>query len=392
MSSYIPLPIDIEPVDIEQDAFDYIAAQVPGWSPSPGNLEAWLIEALAQTAGELRAIAAIVPDTIFAYYGASILGFAQYDAVPATAITTWTAKDGAGYTVPAGTVIALTPAASTDAYAFQLVSDLVFAPGTTVVSGVETQALEAGAAASDLTGTVAVIDQVVYISSVTLDAATYGGVDEEADDQYLSRLSTYLTLLAPRPIIPADFAKLVTSEIEGVARATAIDLYQPGPPPATGVPRCCTVAVCDSNGNACSSTVKANALALLQSAREVNFLVYVIDPTSNPIDVTFHVQCFPGYSNSDVAARVTQAIDAFLNPATWGLPPYGDTSGQSWINTTVCRYLELAQAVSNVAGVAYIETLTQCAHGGSLGTADVALTGAAPLTKPSTITGTADPA
>jgi hypothetical protein len=391
MTAYIPLPIDVEPVDIEGDAFDYIAAQVPGWTPSPGNLEAWLIEALAQTAGELRSVAAVVPDTIFEYFGASILGLPPYAAVPATAITTWTLQDSHGYTVNAGTVIALTPSGSLDSYAFQLVADLVVPPGTHIVSGVQCDAVIAGSAASGLTGSIAIIDQVVFVTSVTLDSPTYGGADDEADDAYLSRLSALLTLLTPRPILPQDFALLVQDEIEGVARATAIDLYNPGPPVATNTPRCTTVAICDVNGNACSSTIKSEALSLLQSSREINFLVFVVDPTYTTIDVSFHVQCFPGFVDTDVEALVQSAVQSWLSPANWGLPPYGDTSGRSWVNTTSVRYLELAQVIASLAGVAYIVSLTFGVHGGALGTADVALSGAAPLTQPGTITGVADP-
>src|SRR5215471_9721463 len=108
MSSYIPVPVETEPVDLAGEAFDYLQQQVPGWLPANGNLEAWLVEALAQIAGELRALVALVPVAIFGYYGASILGLPPYPAIQASASTTWTATDAAGYTVHAGTVVAIT--------------------------------------------------------------------------------------------------------------------------------------------------------------------------------------------------------------------------------------------------------------------------------------------
>jgi hypothetical protein len=299
--------------------------------------------------------------------------------------------DAAGYTVPAGSVIAVTPSGSTESYAFQLSADLVIAAGQTVASGVDAQALIPGAAASGLTGTVTVIDQLAFVSQVALSQPTFGGVDEEADDAYLARLSALLTLLTPRPILPQDFAMLVAQEIEGVARAVAIDLYDPGPPVVTNEERCVTVAVCDPDGQPCSSQVKGDALTLLQNSREVNFKVFVIDPTYTQIDVSYDVQCYPGYDPADVQTRVTQAITDWLDPATWGLPPYGDSSGSSWINTPSVRYLELAQIVNSQAGVAYTITLTLCAHGGTLGTADVAMSGAAPLAQAGTISGAAQP-
>jgi len=385
-TSYIPIPVDVEPVDIAQDAFDYLGDQVPGWLPSPGNLEAWLIEALAQTAGELRTLAAVVPDTIFEYFGSTILALPPYAAVQATALTSWVMVDAAGYTIPAGTVIAVTPSASDVSYAFQVVDDVVVPNGTTVVSAVESLAVIAGSAASGITGDVAVIDQLVFVESVTLDQPTFGGVDEELDQDYLNRLSALLTLLTPRPILPQDFAILAQDEIEGVGRACAIDLYNPGPPVNANCPRCCTVAVCQADGTACSSDVKAAALSLLQSAREVNFLVFVVDPTYTAIDVTFDVTPYPGFALADVQANVIAQLQNWLDPSQWGIPMFGDPGGvSSWLNTTKVRYLEVAEQVNRADGVGYINSLAFGVHGSTLGQADVTLPGVAPLTEAGTI-------
>ena len=101
-SAYIPVPVDTTPTDLAGEAFDYLQGKIPGWTPANGNLESWMIEALAQIAGELRELTALVPDAIFAYYGASILGLPPYPAVQATAYTTWTAVDQGGYIDPRG--------------------------------------------------------------------------------------------------------------------------------------------------------------------------------------------------------------------------------------------------------------------------------------------------
>jgi hypothetical protein len=389
MSSYIPVPVDSEPTDLAAEAFDYITQQVDGWSPSPGNLEAWLIEALAQIAGELRALTALVPDSIFAFYGESILGLPPYPATQATASTTWTAVDAAGYTIDAGTVIAITPPASATAYAFAVSADAVIAPGQTYVPAVQCQALEAGAAQSGLTGDVQVIDQLAFIETVTLDSPTTGGQDAETTDAYLARLSALLTLLAPRPILPQDFAVLAQRTIPEVARAVAIDLYNPGPPIDTNCPRCVSVVICDVDGQPCSPTVKAQVDSLLQSEREVNFLVFVLDPAYTTIDVSFDLQAYPGYDPTDVQTRTIAQLESYLSPGSWGIPPYGDTSARSWINDTEVRYLEVAEQINRVDGVHYINTLAIGTHGGTLGQADVALTGVAPLPEAGSISGTA---
>jgi uncharacterized phage protein gp47/JayE len=388
--TYIPVPIDTDPTDLADEAFTYLEEQVDGWLPSPGNLEAWLIESLAQIAGELRELAALVPDSIFEFYGSSILGLPPYEATQATGTTTWTAIDAAGYTVYAGMLVGVAPPSSTDTFAFEVVSDFTIPPGETVAAGITIRAIEAGAAASNLTGEVEMLDPLDFIDTVVLDGPTSGGVDAETTDAYLDRLSDLLTLLTPRPILPQDFATLAQRSIEGVARATAIDLYDPGPPVDANAPRCVTVAVVDANGNPCSTEVKQEVDDLLQSMREVNFLVFVVDPTYTTIDVTVDVVAYPGYQADEVTSRIEAALSDYLNPATWGVPPYGDTSGRSWINTPTVRWLEVSQAVNEVEGVHYISSLEIRAAGGSFGTSDVVMPGVAPLPEAGTFTVTAE--
>lgn len=383
---YIAVPIETEPVDVAEEAFGYIEAQVPGWLPHDGNLETWLVEALAQTAGELRALVALVPDSIFQYLGASILALPPHPAVQATGTTTWQAIDASGYSVTAGTLVGITPPASSDAFAFEVVDDFAIAAGSQLAEAVAIRALEAGSTASGITGTVEMLDPLDFVDQVTLDAPTSGGQDAEASDVYLRRLSDLLTLLAPRPILAQDFAVMARSH-PAVARATAIDLYKAdtGTP---GTPRCVTVAIVDAIGEPLSSEVKAEVDAMLQAQREVNFLVYVIDPTYTTIDATADVSTYPGYDPAEVAGRVAAQIASYLSPANWGLPPYGDTSARSWINDTTVRYLEVSEQVNRVEGVHYVRSLAIAASGGALGQADVVMTGVAPLPRPGNIVAT----
>jgi hypothetical protein len=385
--SYIDVPVESQPGDLADDAFAYLEEQVPGWLPSPGNLEAWLIESLSQMAGELRALLALVPDSIFAYYGSSVLGLAPYTATPASGLTTWTMGDSAGYTIDAGTMLAITPPASIDAYAFVVVESFTIASGQTTATAIEIEAVEPGAASSGVSGAVELLDQLDFVASVTLNAPTSGGADAETSENYLNRLSDLLTLLAPRPIIAPDFALLVQREIPEIARATAIDLYNASTS-TSNVPRCVTVAVVGADGNPVAASVKNQALSLLQSQREVNFLVFVIDPAYTTIDVAYQVNAYPGNLAADVQARVTQALSDYLDPANWGVPPYGDPSTRSWINDTTVRYLELAQVVNDVEGVHYITSLTFAKSGQTKGTADIVMTGVAPLPRPGAISGT----
>ena len=139
---YIEIPVDTEPVDLAELAFEYLEDKVPGWLPSPGNLEAWLVESMSLLAGELRDLAALVPDEIFKYYGESVLGLPPLAATPATGLTTWTARDTGGHQVYAGSMVGITPPGSQNALAFQTVYDFVIPAGQTVFGPVTVQAVE----------------------------------------------------------------------------------------------------------------------------------------------------------------------------------------------------------------------------------------------------------
>lgn len=227
MAEFIGFPIDEDPDDLAQTGFDYVQSQIPGWAPADGNLDTILLEAFARIAAVVATVASSVPTAIFRAFG-PLVGVLPLDAAAASAATTWTMRDNAGYTIPAGTQVGIRSAGDT-LVAFQTVADVTVTPGntTTATGEVTIVAVIAGDAGSGLTGTVELIDPLDYVTAVTLEAVTTGGVDAEDDDVYLNRLATQLQLLAPRPIVPADFAALAQN-IAGVDRALAIDGYQPG--------------------------------------------------------------------------------------------------------------------------------------------------------------------
>lgn len=379
MPEYIDPPLVTEPDDLSQEAFEFLEDNIAGWLPAPGNLEVWLVESLAQLAGELMDVASAVPTSIFRYFGSTILGLPPYPPQSATGSTTWTARDAAGYTLEAGSLVGIA-AAGDELLPFEVQVDAVIAVGASSVSGVVVVAVDPGADANGLTATPEVIDPLDWVQGVTLDTPTAGGVDEETDDDYLDRLRELLTLLAPRPILPNDFAVLART-VPGVGRATAIDLYNPGPPPATNVARCVTVVVVGDDGEPVGAGVKASVDALLQGAREVNFLVFVIDPTYTTVNVAFTFTTYPTFDPVDVKSRAEAAVTAYLDPANFGQVPFGDQP--TWLADTKVRYLEVAEVLNRVEGLWYVGTLTL--NGGS---ADVALSGVGALPRPGTVVGT----
>jgi uncharacterized phage protein gp47/JayE len=391
LSTYIDLPIETDPQDIMDDFVTFMQAIAPGWTPAAGNLDVWLAQAMSLAAAESRDVASAVPRTIFRYFGSTLLNFAPIDDVSASTTTTWVVKDNAGYTIPLGTQISIAKTGD-EVFAFETVADALIAPGATSISGVQVVAVTPGAGSSGLgaAGSGAqLIDPLAFVTAVTLEAVTAGGIDAETDDEYLGRLTGYLQLLAPRPILPNDFA-VFARNIPGVFRATAIDGYDPITVTFNNA-RTVAVAAIDELGNPVSSATKSLVAADLDARREVNFVVNVIDPSIVQLDVTYTVKVLTTFDSASVIAAVNAALAAYLSPASWGAV----NSTSDWTNIATVRYLEVANIINSVPGVDYITTtagnydLTIGLHGGGLARADIAMSGVAPLPSLVTATGTA---
>lgn len=349
VGDYVVLPLITDPDDLAQVAFDYLTANIPGWAPSPADPMSRLIEADAQMIAEETDVAANVPPAIFRYLG-QLHNILPQDAVLASVSSTWTMIDTQGYTVPAGAVAQIA-ASGNQAYAFATTADIIIPGGQAQATGVVLVAVEPGAAANNLGPAVQLVDAYAFVGTIALNGTTGGGVDAEEDDAYLSRLSATLRLITPTPILPDEFAALYRT-VPAVFRAVAIDLYNPVDRTSNN-PRMVTVAGIDTNGNAVSPATKAAGLALLQSLREVNFIVNVIDATYTQIDVAFTAQTYPGYDPMVASAAAVAAVQRYLNPAAWGLPPSGETP--LWLATPKVRVNKVIQAIEDTPGIAWAE-------------------------------------
>lgn len=381
MPEYISVPIETEPEDLKNFAIEYLIAEFPGWAANAANLETAMLEAMAGITAEARDVASDVPAAIFRYYGASVANIPPVEATSASGFSTWTAIDTAGYTIEAGTVVGI-PAAGDELIPFEVVAQVVIPPASsaTAAGEVELVAVDPGADGNGLSDPPVLIDVLDWVDSIVLTGATSGGEDAEDDDDYLNRLREELQLLTPRPILPNDFAVLA-KKVTGVHRALAIDgLIPPG---SYNNERAIAIAVVDENGDPCSAGVKTDVDDYLQSLREVNFIVNVIDPDVTAIDVTFAAMLVNSdqYDAATVETEAEAAVSAYLASSAWGVPRYGlDTD---WELQDTVRYLEIAEVINRVDGIDYITSLT--VEGG---TADVSLSGDAPLTEPGTISGT----
>jgi hypothetical protein len=507
--TYIDIPFEDDPEELADDAFELLQAQYPDWLPNDGNLDTWMIEAMARIASEVQRIAVQVPKEIFKFAGQDLFRVEPRIAVSATAGTTWHTVDDRGYTIPEGTLVGIRTSGDT-LVPFQTVVETVVTTGQTFNDNISIIAVEEGVDASGIGTpgqTLELIDLLDFVSSITLNGPTTGGEDEESVADYLDRLREVLRYLTPRPVLAIDYAPIARTQ-PGIDRAVAIDNWIPGtnekqtiditpdptggtftltwsgqttaaiawnasaatvqaalealsnitpgdirctggPLPAgtitlewvgpkaeadqaaptgsgtnltgaggpfnvvvatptagtapqTSADRAVTVAVATETGEPVNAADRTALDAYLQSLREQNFIISVIDPNYTIIDVTATVKCLPDpvrFVPADVKARVEEVIRDFLSPGNWGKAdlPLGARSSESavWHNELIVRYLEVAAAINSVEGVDYITTtggnfdLTIGVGGSTQARADILIVGTVPLPRPGTILVTA---
>jgi Baseplate J-like protein len=390
----IQLELVADPDALGDAAVAYLEQAIPGFEARPGNVETVLLYANAQIGAEIVEQAAEIDPLIFSYLGEDLLGIPARQATEATgtATVTWAADVQTATLYPAGSLLAV-PSPSGESVAFQTNVDLT-APAGGGVQTVAITALEAGELANGAYGAAEPIDIVDGVEAINVAVPTAGGSEEETTDEYLARLAEALTILAPRPILPADFSTLAR-QVDGVGRATTIDLYQPstgqggygtprGASPATNVPRCATVVITGADGAAPGDALMLEVYDLLDASREVNFLVYVIAPGYNAIDVQATVHAYPGYAAAEVQAAAELELAHWLDPAAWGTPP-GGFAGE-WIFDNSVRLYEAVDALNGAAGVHYVESVQIRKVGGTFDTADIALQTPVGLPTPGTFT------
>lgn len=356
MAEPVTVPIETDPEALVLIAYDEMRTRVPGWEPDLADAVTWLLRAMAYMIAEGRDVASDVPTAIFRYLGRWLVNLPPVDATRATTTATVTMVDNAGYTVPAGTRFEIRTSGDSGEVFFTPAAMTVAPLSTTGV--IDLTAETPGAAGSGLANTLAVrvVEELAFIDTVVLVAVTTGGVDAETDDAYLARLVDELTLLTPRPILPADFS-ILAKRIASVSRALTIDGYNPGDLTYSNE-RMVAVAVTGADGLALSSPIKAAVAALLDAMREVNFVVNVMDATYTTFDVDYVLTAVPGYDGPTVKTAVDAALATYLSPMTWGDITTGDATLQTgWLNVSTLRYLELAAAIDRVTGGDYLTAL-----------------------------------
>ena len=113
-----------------------------------------------------------------------------------------------------------------------------------------------------------------------------------------------------------------------------------------GNARTVTLAVTDSTGAALNADTKTALAAWLQSLREVNFIVNVIDPTYTQVYASVSgIYLYPGFDPAATASAIQQAITNFLSPQAFGAATFGDQT--QWFAGTKIYYNQLIGVIQN---------------------------------------------
>lgn len=372
---------DTDPASVEDQIYESIQSRWPEWEPADGNLEVWLAKSFALAISDAYDLAAETADEIFATYG-GMVGVERFAAAPAVGEVTWTAIDNQGYTIEAGTELSVASSGNV-AFGFEVAATVTIPQGSTQAT-VNIIAVEDGSDGNGLTGPVTLVDALIWTGTITLNSPTSGGVDQEPIEAYIPRLSEQLRTSAATPIIPTDFERIARTFFPFVGRAVARDGWNPADSTGNN-PRMISLAVTDHDGEPLTGGQKTEVETLLESMREVNFEVHVIDADYTTVDVKYTIVPNAGFEMAPVRDAVDSALTAYLKPSEWGRSQVAGAAAEYRFEATV-RYFEVVSLIDRVPGVDYVSAVQIGKQGSPLGTADLSLAGAVPLTRPGNLT------
>ena len=219
---YIPPSVITDVDTLYQDSIERWQNYYPEWEPDEASVLARILSVASYLSYEQANTLVQQFDNIFTVFGEDLYGIAAIDPQPATGVTTWTANDTVGHTIPAGTEVLISGVAfSTDA-------DVVIPPGssTTAAGAVAVTAINAGTDGNALTGSADPVTSLAWVDTVTLVGSTAGGTDGETATEYRERLADELSTVSPTAVTADDFERFAR-RVPGSFRAVVLDAFKP---------------------------------------------------------------------------------------------------------------------------------------------------------------------
>jgi hypothetical protein len=373
---YVEVPIETDEQTMADGAVERLQDQWEGWEPNEADLEVVQIEALAGIAAPVAQQASVATEEIFRAFGIKLVGVPFQEGTYAATTVTFTLIDTAPYTVPGGSEVDL------DGVAFQTTDDASNLPGGSLISTVPVVCSVIGEAGNGLGVSASRISALAFVTDVTADAMSSGGVEPQSDADYLGYLSRKLQLRADTLVTKRDH-EYWALDWPGVGRAYAL----------TTADRHVTIYVATEAGEVVDSATKTAMLADMANYRLVNTITTLADPTYTVVNVTYIVHALPGYDTADLKLRANAMISDWLTPSGFAQPKFGDPGVQqgNWMGTNIVRKNSVIDRLGDVEGVDYIDsvTLSTPTAGATVdGNGNVVMTGTIALPRTGVLTGT----
>lgn len=383
MGDFVRLPIESTPQAMLEEWAAEMESLIEGWDSALAEYETIQAQAtIYRIVFPLLQLAANVDAAIFNEWGRAIVNVVPQEATRAAVASTWTVQNESGYTIKAGTQVDIARSGD-ERIGFLVVEDVEVPPGKAVTEAGEVvlEAVEPGLDGNGLEGEGILIDALFFVTDIAIVGASSGGADAEDPTAYLGRLALTMQTYIEGVVIARD-VEIVALNVPGIGRALTLDNYN-AETEEDEQEKTTTVAVTDDDGEPPTAEAEEALEAVLAEKREFNYLFFVIPATYHSLDVEGAIVPMQGFDQAEVAANVAAAIEDAFSQVRHGQQPPGDAS--SWVNSDTLRYQDLVTVVNNAEGVDHYTVLKWRIGVAAMGTADIALSGAAPLPKPDSI-------
>jgi uncharacterized phage protein gp47/JayE len=373
---YIEVDLTTSEQEMADNAVEALQERWEDWEPNEGDMEVVQIEALSGVAAPVAQQASVGTEEIFRTFGTRLAGVPYQAGTPAQTTVTFTLIDDLEHLIESGTEIDI------DGVTFETLNDALSPLGQTVVPNVLVQATVDGVQGDGLGNVVSKVSSLSFVTDITADAPTSGGVDAQSDVDYLSFLARKLQLRADTVVTKRDH-ELWALDWPGVGRAFALHTDD----------RHVTVFIADAYGEALTAAIKDAMEAAILDFRLVNTITDFVDPSYTTVSVTYQVKALPGFDFADLEARIDDALASYLSPTGFAAPKSGDPGviAGNWVGTNVVRRNVLIDRIGDVEGVDYVDTITLAlpSGGGAVnGVGDVVMTGTVALPRLGVVNGT----
>ena len=346
--NYIDLTIyDTTPQILYDDSVTYAQTAMPEFDPRIGTIEDALLQGMAFVGAILATGINRLPNGLMEGI-LTLLGFARKEAQFATGTATITTSINTGTVIPQGTVFTydVFEDGITTSYPFETDSDLVIA-STFDEGEVAITATNAGQYPALLAGqALTLVSQVPYVIAVELTDDIEVGADTETQTQFFNRGAQYLASLNATIATSAQMTNYIGANYTTVPVFKVYDLVNSTDMlfATADAPGYVTVAVCNTDGGALTSTVKNDLLADLDDRCVAGLTIAVVDILNFTVQVNVSVSVLDGFTPSTVTDEVAAVLDKYLTYSGWDFAE------------TINKNILIAKA-SQVPGVRYISSL-----------------------------------